>query len=386
MHGPAGPGDRRIVIAPNCLRGYASAAEVARALAEGVAEAFPQAETVCLPLADGGDGTLDVLAAAVGGRAHHVDAYDALGQVRSVRWLELPDGAAAIESAGICGLGALTPGRLDPLGASSRGVGQVIVAALEAGMANLVLGLGGTAVVDGGAGALAALGARFTDAAGRDVDPVPRHLDQAASVDLEPARARLAGTSIALWSDVRTPLSGNLDSFGAQKGLHDGNRPQAARALRHLVNLLAATDPGAPDRFAAPWFGAGGGTGFGLSGVARTEAAHGAEALAARVDPEDLIGRAALVLTAEGAVDASSWHGKLTGAIARRRSRAGRPTALLAVHATGGEPPALTSIHTLSEPGAGLTPITGAALHRGLAEAARQACVRWKSHLDWEQP
>ncbi|MFE9931893.1 glycerate kinase [Streptomyces sp. NPDC005533] len=376
-----------VVLLPNSLRGYATSAEVAAALAVGVRRARPAAGLVVRSIADGGDGTLDALSDALGGVRHPLDATDALGRTRRTSWLALDGSTAAVETASLCGLGALRPDELDPLRASSAGVGRAIAAAVSAGATNILVGLGGTAVVDGGAGALAALGARFLDARGGPVTPVPGHLDAVARVDLSPARTLLAGVSLRLLSDVRTPLSGNLASFGAQKGLTAHDRPTAVRALGHLAELLESAGPldapggpagpGARARFHEPWYGAGGGIGFGLASVARTTAGSGSEGLLAIVDPEGAVDSAALAITAEGVVDAATWHGKLPGAVADRRRGRERPTAVVAVRFEAPLPDRFVSAHLISEDTPPPRAVTGPALWEGLADAAERACRTW---------
>ncbi|WP_051819672.1 glycerate kinase [Streptomyces sp. NRRL S-920] len=374
-----------IVIAPNCMRGYATSSQVATALAEGVRGARPHAAIALYPLADGGDGTLDALEAVRGGRRRPAAADDARGRARSTEWLALDPSTAVVETASVCGLGALRPHELDPLEATSRGAGQIVAAAVDAGATSIVIGLGGTAVVDGGAGALAALGARFVDRDGHPVDPRPRTLTSAVAVDLAPARRRLAGVRLRFLADVSTPLSGNLTTFGAQKGVTAHNRPQAVRALHHLVRLLAeAGDPDAPRRFEEPWFGAGGGTGFGLTAVARATAESGATGVLEIADPEDAVGSAPLVLTAEGVVDEGTWQGKLPGAIAQRRAEAGLPTALVAVRVTAPPPEGPMSTHQIART-ASRGAVTGPDLWRGLARAAHQACDQWQGTALLEQ-
>jgi glycerate kinase len=364
-----------IVVAPNCMRGHASATEVAAALVAGVRRARPAASVLARPLSDGGDGTLDVLHATRGGRLHPLDVIDVLGRPAKARWLALDRHTAVVESAGLCGLGALRPHELRVLEASSASVGHAIAAAVAAGATTVLVALGGTAVTDGGAGALAALGARFLDRGGRETDPSPGRVIGAVRVDLTPARSLLSGVTVRLLADVRTPLSDNLDTFGAQKGITAQNRPAAVRALHHLTGLLTdAGDRGATKRFHTPWFGAGGGIGFGLSAVTDTTARSGAEALLDITDPDDTIGQADLVLTAEGAIDEGTWQGKLPGSIARLRRERGLPTAMVAMRADEPADHPLVTTHLIDNPRPGAA-LTGPALRRGLARAAAEACA-----------
>lgn len=366
-----------VVVAPNCLRGYASAADVAAALAWGIRQALSGTDPVSRPLADGGDGTLDVLQRARGGTRHPIEVADLFGRPHKTSWLGLDQRTAAIETAAICGVGALRPHELRPLRATSAGTGQAIAAAVAAGATTILIGLGGTAVVDGGAGALAALGARFLDHNGREVDPIPDHLPYIATIDLSPARNLLSGITLRLLADVRTPLAQNLDSFGAQKGVTAENHPVAVRALHHLTGLLTdAGDRGAAERLRASWFGAGGGVGFGLSAVVAARAESGAKALLKAVDPDEAVTTARLALTAEGSVDPPTWQGKLPGTVAALRQERGLPTALIALRFAGPSPGPLVSSHLIANPSAP-DPATGPSLWRALADAARQACRTW---------
>lgn len=357
-----------MVVAPNCLRGFAPSREVAAALAAGVRQALPGVSPLVLPLADGGNGTLDVVASRRGGTVRTLLASDALGQPRPTSWLALDDHVAVVETAAICGFGDLPVDRLRPLRATSAGVGQTIDDALTAETTALLVGLGGTVTVDGGAGALHALGARFVDASGNPVRPDPVTMLDVVRVDLEPARRRLRGVTVRLLPDVSTPLADAVALFGPQKGLGDQDRPRVATALAHLAELLA--DTGARERLHAEWFGAGGGIGFGLASVAATTVRPGAQELLDLLDPQGVVLSADLVITAEGRVDHSTWQGKLPGTIASRRAERGLPTALVATRFDTEPPGPLIRFHSLPAPG----PLAGEALARALAAAAAR-CV-----------
>lgn len=368
-----------VVVIPNCLRGCASASEVAEALASGVRRCQPVASVVVLPLADGGDGTLDVLAAVDGGHTVSTAATDAFDAPLQARWLD-SGATAAIEAAAICGLGDRTAADARPLRASSAGLGRVLAAVTERGIRSVRVGLGGTSVVDGGAGALAALGAVFVDHSGQPLDPVrPENLLQAVRVDLAPAQRRLRQVEIILLADVEVPLAANIEHFGAQKGVTDQNRPVLTAALHHLVDLLAEAGPegGAAElraRFQRPWFGAGGGIGLGLSAVVATRAESGAAALLDLADRERTVSGAALAITAEGWVDGTTWLGKLPGVVVQRRAAKGLHTALVAGGFSGAEPRPFTSHHLITSAASAATPLRGPTLHAALSAAAEQAC------------
>ncbi|MFB9928454.1 glycerate kinase [Amycolatopsis halotolerans] len=364
-----------VVVAPNCLRGHATSVQVADALAVGVRRALPHARVTVLPLADGGDGTLAVLHEVLGGRLMPVTAQDVLGRGQRTSWLGLDSGTAVVETASICGLGGTNPRHLRPLTASSAGVGTVIAHAIAKGAKVLLLALGGTAVVDGGAGALHALGARFLDSSGKRVVPVPSTLREVARIDLAPARRLLDGVTLRLLPDVRPSLAENLAFFGAQKGMTEQDRPIAAGALSQFTSLLAAAgDEAAPARFRRGWFGAGGGIGFGLAAAAEAEAKPGAEALLEMVDRTGAVGSADFAVTAEGKVDESTWRGKLPGTVAARRAADGLPTGVVAIRFAGRSPDPLISHYPVADPPPA-SPLTGAELWSGLADAAARACT-----------
>ena len=228
---------------------------------------------VAVPLADGGEGTLDVLAAAVpGARWQQAQVTGPAGQPVDCPWLDLPDGTAAVELAAASGLPLLS--RPDPLGAQTIGLGEVIGCALDAGARQVTIALGGSASTDGGTGALAALGARFLDADGRPLPAGGGALRDLAAVDLTGLRPPPPG-GVSCLSDVRAPLLGPAGAaavFGPQKGASPAQVALLDEGLARLAGLLG----GDPD---APGAGAAGGTGYGLAaGVGRADRARRAAA------------------------------------------------------------------------------------------------------------
>jgi len=298
----------RVVIAPDSFKGSSAAADAARALADGWRSVRPGDELVLLPQADGGEGTLDAVAGARGADAVPHVLPDATGpdgrRVRS-RWLGLPDGLAAVELAASSGLPLMAAP--DPLGATTRGLGETIAAALDAGATRVVAGLGGSASTDGGAGALAALGLVLLDDAGDELPAGGTALARLAAID----RTRLTPIpgGITLLADVDAPLLGPRGAaavFGPQKGADPAAVAVLERGLARFAELMGG-DP------AAPGAGAAGGTGYGFS------AAYGAhiESGAARI--ADITGLVAalrdadVVVAGEGRVDAQSRQGKVVG-------------------------------------------------------------------------
>jgi glycerate kinase len=303
----------RIVVAPDSFKGSIGAAEAAAALAAGWRGARPDDDLSCVPLADGGEGTLEVLAAAVpAARWHRIAVTGPAGPQVTARWLELPDGTGYIELAQASGL-PLMPA-LDPLGAQTTGVGELIAAALDTGARRIVIALGGSASTDGGSGALAALGARFLDAAGQELPPGGGALGALASADLSGLRPRPPG-GVTCLTDVRAPLLG----------------PRGAAAV-------FGGDPGAPGS------GAAGGTGYGLAAAWGAQIRPGAAELGRIVGLDRELAGADLVLTGEGRYDATSGDGKVAGTVLAAAARAGVPAAVVAGQIADAPPPGTAAV------------------------------------------
>ncbi len=298
-----------VVIAPDKFKGSLTAPEVAAAVARGIAVVVPGAELRLVPVADGGDGTLD---AALGGsfEAVPITAPGPTGQLVDTRWAR--DGATAvIEMADVSGLSRLPGGTLDPMGATSRGTGEVIAAALDAGCRRIVLGIGGSAGTDGGAGLLVGLGARLLDAAGRPVGDGGGALADVATVDLAGLHPGLAGAEVVVACDVDSPLTGPDGAaavFGPQKGASVGQVRELDVALTHWADLVAAAT-GADVR-EAPGAGAAGGVGFAAMAVLGARLGQGVALVLALLDFETQVAGADLVIVGEGSLDEQSLRGK----------------------------------------------------------------------------
>ena len=305
---------QRVVFAPDSFKGSASAPEVARAVAAGWATRRPADVLRLMPMADGGEGTLEVIEAAVpGSRRMPVVVRGPHGRAIRTHWLALADGAGVVELATSCGL-TLTD-RLRPFAADTVGFGEVIRAALDGGVTRLVLGIGGSASTDGGAGALSALGARLLDARGDPVQPGNAGLADLAEVDLSGLRPLPDGGAVVL-SDVTNPLLGPLGAaavFAPQKGATAADIPRLDRNLARLAARLPV-DPETPGA------GAAGGTGFGLLAWGATLAA-GSEMLGEILGLPAAVREADVVVTGEGRFDGQSAHGKVAGYVARLAAR-----------------------------------------------------------------
>jgi len=299
-----------VVCAPDKLRGALDAEAAAAALARGVRRSG--AEALELPLADGGEGTLDVLVASGHARVETVLVHDPLGRLVRARLGRLADGAFLVEAAEAVGHARIARHGRDPLAASSAGVGELVRAALDHKARRILVALGGTVTVDGGLGLLGALGALPAGLVGRSLldDPDPRR------ADLDP---RLAGVELAVLYDVGVPLAGPDGAarlFGPQKGLRPRDMPAIDAALARLGARLGG------DIADRPGAGAAGGLGAALYWLGAT-GEPGGDAVAALAGLDVALARASICLTAEGAVDRQSAHGKTVAVVSRACARAG---------------------------------------------------------------
>ena len=319
-------------MAPDSFKGSLSSVAVAEALALGWRRGRPDDETILAPLADGGEGTLEAVAATGAWQWLPVAARDPLGRPRQARFLR--DGAgrdrAVVELAEASGLSRLGAGELDALTASTFGTGLVLAAAVGLGCRRIVLGLGGSATTDGGSGLLRALGARFLDAHGAEVSPGGGGLADLARIDLNGLSPTLAEVELTIASDVTNPLLGELGAaatYGPQKGASPEQVTLLDRNLARYADLLeAATGRRVRDERGA---GAAGGTTFGLLAIAPSfkhlVVRPGVEEVMALTRFDDALAACELVLTGEGRVDAQTAHGKTALGVARRAHAAGRP-------------------------------------------------------------
>ncbi len=312
------PGTRRTVLfAPDSYKGSLTSVQVARALADGWLRARPGDTALLCPLADGGEGTLEAIAAAGGWEWRTVEVRDPLGRPIEARWLRSTSGnRAVIEMAEASGLSRVAAGQRDAVAATSIGTGEAIRAAIEAGVDSIVLGIGGSATTDGGAGLLCGLGA---------------HVDRdGPTTDLAGLDGRLAGVDLAVACDVANPLLGQAGAaavYGPQKGASAADVVELDRRLAAYADALeASTGRRVRD---TPGAGAAGGVGFCLLAIAdrfRTFALRpGVELLMEATDFDRRLARSDLVVTGEGRIDAQTAFGKTALGVARRAAEAGVP-------------------------------------------------------------
>ncbi|MBB4266476.1 glycerate kinase [Roseospira visakhapatnamensis] len=336
----------KVILAPNALKESLSAAQAAAAMAEGVRRAMPTAETVALPIADGGDGLAEVAREAMGGRLETVTVPGPLGDPVQAAYCLVPDRRlAVVEMAAASGLALVPPDRRDPMRTSTRGTGALIAAALDHDIAHLVVGIGGSATNEGGIGMASALGVRFLDAAGHPVAPVGASLSSIHAVDVSELDPRLRDLRIEVVCDVDNPLLGPTGAsaiYGPQKGADAATVKTLDAGLAHLADVVAR-DLGVDVRD-EPGAGAAGGLGAGLRCFLGATLKPGAELVLDLVGFDAALEGAGLVLTAEGRVDGSTAHAKAPAAAARRARARGIPCLCLAgsraedlsaVHAAG---------------------------------------------------
>ncbi|MGQ9476998.1 MAG: glycerate kinase [Candidatus Bipolaricaulia bacterium] len=321
----------RILIAPGPFKGSLSAPQAAEAIARGLRAALPEAELELLPVADGGAGTVAALVAATGGRLFSARVRGPLGaplgeKVEASYGLLGDDETVVIEMAAAAGLGLIPPERRDPLRATTYGVGELIRAALDHSPKRIIIGLGDSATVDGGAGLAQALGIKLLDAQGRGVPPGNEGLARLHRIDLSGRDSRLAAVEVLAACDVENPLLGPEGAarvYGPQKGatpemvsILEGNLARLAEVIAHDLGREVADLPSA---------GAAGGLGAGLVAFLGAELRSGIELVKEVLGFEAKLAPADLVLTGEGRVDRQSSFGKAPVGVALSAKRSGKP-------------------------------------------------------------
>jgi glycerate kinase len=319
----------RVLICPDKFAGTLSAPEVAEAIAAGWRAEAPGDTLRCLPLADGGPGLLDALSVALDGSRITVETCDPLGRPVDGEILRVGD-TAYLESAQACGLQLLSENERDPLRTTSFGLGRLITAAIESGATTVVVGLGGSATNDGGAGMLTALGVTPLDAAGRALPYGGGALTACAGVTGMP---RLRQVSLIAATDVDNPLCGIYGAsaiFGPQKGAGDNDVQVLDHALAQYAAALIAGLPGCPPELAQlPGAGAAGGIGAALFAIgARRESGAGLVSRAVGLDAA--LDDCDLVITGEGSFDHQSLRGKLVSGVAQAAAERGVPCTVMA--------------------------------------------------------
>jgi len=312
----------RVLLAPDKFKGSLTAAQVAAAVGAGISSVRPEASLVTVPVADGGDGTV-AAARAAGFEEVPVRASGPTGQLVGTSWARSGP-RAVIELADVSGLARLVDGRLAPMDASSRGTGEVVAAAIDAGCTEVVLGIGGSACTDGGAGLVRALGARLLDVDGAEIGEGGGALARVARIDL--SGLRVDGARVTVACDVDNPLTGPAGAaavYGPQKGATAEQVRKLDAALDRWASVVA--DATGEDHRDARGAGAAGGVGFAAIALLGAELRPGIELILELTCFHEALSEVDLVVTGEGALDTQTLHGKAPAGVAAAARASGVP-------------------------------------------------------------
>ncbi|EQB4815310.1 TPA: glycerate 2-kinase [Citrobacter amalonaticus] len=352
----------KIVIAPDSYKESLSATEVAQAIEKGFREIFPDAQYVSVPVADGGEGTVEAMIAATHGSAHSALVTGPLGEKVNANWGMSGDGKTAfIEMAAASGLALVPPEKRNPLITTSRGTGELILQALDSGASNIIIGIGGSATNDGGAGMVQALGAKLCDANGTEIGYGGGSLNTLNNIDVSGLDPRIKHCAIRVACDVTNPLVGEQGAsriFGPQKGATEPLILELDRNLAHYADIIKKSL--GVDVKNVPGAGAAGGMGAALMAFLGAELKSGIEIVTQALNLEEHIHDCTLVVTGEGRIDSQSIHGKVPVGVANVAKKYHKPVIGIAgsltrdvgvVHQYGIDAvfSVLTSIGTLEE-------------------------------------
>lgn len=312
-----------VLIAPDKFKGSLTAADVCAAVSKGILR-HTAVDIASCPVADGGDGTI-AAAIAAGYAAVPVTAAGPTGEPVQTYYARLDD-IAVVEMADVSGLVNLPEGKLEPLIATSRGTGEVMAAAIDAGCTQIMLGIGGSASTDGGAGVLSALGARFLDADGQELPEGGAALSDLASVEVEALVVRMQGISLTVACDVDNPLTGPQGAaaiYGPQKGATPAQVGDLDKALSHLADVLA--EQSGQDVRDAAGAGAAGGVGYAALALLEAQLRPGIDLVFDLVGFAEHLAKADFVITGEGSLDDQTLNGKAPAGVASAAVARGLP-------------------------------------------------------------
>lgn len=316
----------KILLVPDSFKGTLSSRQVCQVMAGQLRRFFPQAQVKSIPVADGGEGSVEAFLAAAGGERRTRTVTGPFGEPVEAFYGILGDGrTAVIEMAACAGL-PLAEGRLNPERATTYGVGELLLAAKEAGCTKAILGLGGSCTNDGGAGAAAALGAKFTRADGAAFVPTGGTLGEIAALDVSPVAQALQGMELTAMCDIDNPLYGEAGAaavFAPQKGADAAMVARLDAGLRHLGQVSARCL--GRDFSHLPGTGAAGGLGFGMAAFCGAQLRMGIDAVLDAVGFDSLLPGTDVVFTGEGKIDSQSARGKVVSGVAVRCRKAGVP-------------------------------------------------------------
>lgn len=316
----------KILLVPDSFKGTLSSRQVCQVMAGQLRRFFPQAQVKSIPVADGGEGSVEAFLAAAGGERRTRTVTGPFGEPVEAFYGILGDGrTAVIEMAACAGL-PLAEGRLNPERATTYGVGELLLAAKEAGCTKAILGLGGSCTNDGGVGAAAALGAKFTRADGTAFVPTGGTLGEIAALDVSPVAQALQGMELTAMCDIDNPLYGDAGAaavFAPQKGADAAMVARLDAGLRHLGQVSARCL--GRDFSHLPGAGAAGGLGFGMAAFCGAQLRMGIDAVLDAVGFDSLLPGTDVVFTGEGKIDSQSARGKVVSGVAARCRKAGVP-------------------------------------------------------------
>ena len=316
----------KILLVPDSFKGTLSSRQVCQVMAGQLRRFFPQAQVKSIPVADGGEGSVEAFLAAAGGERRTRTVTGPFGEPVEAFYGILGDGrTAVIEMAACAGL-PLAEGRLNPERATTYGVGELLLAAKEAGCTKAILGLGGSCTNEGGAGAAAALGAKFTRADGTAFVPTGGTLGEIAALDVSPVAQALQGMELTAMCDIDNPLYGEAGAaavFAPQKGADAAMVARLDAGLRHLGQVAARCL--GRDFSHLPGAGAAGGLGFGMAAFCGAQLRMGIDAVLDAVGFDSLLPGTDVVVTGEGKIDSQSARGKVVSGVAARCRKAGVP-------------------------------------------------------------
>jgi len=302
----------KIVIAPDSFKETLSAFEVASAIESGFQNVFPEAEIIKIPIADGGEGTVDAMVRATNGSFEFSEVEGPMGDITRAKWGMLGKSkTAVIEIAEACGLHLVSANKRNPMAASSYGVGQLVIAALDKGAKKIIIGLGGSATNDGGYGFLRAIGVQFLDSKGNELNGHFETLNLLSDINLSHIDTRIKSTLIEIACDVDNPLLGDQGAtrvFAAQKGASNQMIEELESIMTHYYEIISGQLKNqAHDQ---PGFGAAGGLGFGISAFLNSELKSGISLVLESLNFNQYLLDADLVITGEGRIDSQSERGK----------------------------------------------------------------------------
>ena len=317
----------KILIAPQAFKGSISAVDVAAAMREGVLRVLPDADVSAVAVADGGDGTLETLVEGSGGEIHRIEVTGPLGERRTAEWGAMGDGATAvIEMARTSGLALVPDEKRDPLITTTFGLGEAIIHAIDAGFRRFIIGIGGSATNDAGAGMAQALGVRLLDSVGRDLEFGGAALSRLNRIDMSGLNDAVRSCEFLVACDVNNPLTGPTGAsaiYGPQKGATSEMIERLDAALLHFSEVVKR-DIGVEIND-IPGAGAAGGLGGGMIAFTNGELRAGVDIVLDTVRLNDYLAGCNLVITGEGSMDHSTIYNKAPVGVAERAKRLGIP-------------------------------------------------------------